>query len=100
MNEDLAEELANEQEVQIDKAVIQREHTAGGLPDRNALMAMEEPLNRLAGATVLFTDLTIASHKGTSPCVMGLSFLADAMNREALRLFRLFHGHPPRYEEY
>jgi hypothetical protein len=26
----------------------------------------------------------------------GLSFLAEAMFREALRLFRLYHGHPPR----
>jgi hypothetical protein len=27
----------------------------------------------------------------------GLSFLAEAMFREALRLFLLYHGHPPRY---
>jgi hypothetical protein len=25
----------------------------------------------------------------------GLSFLADTICREAFRLFRLYHGHPP-----
>jgi len=100
MNEDVAEALRNEPEVRIDRAVIQREQSSDGFPDSDAFLAMEEPLKRLTGATVLFTDLTIASYKGPSPAVMGLTFLAEAMNREAIRLFRLFHGHPPRYEEY
>ena len=92
--------LFDDPEIEIHRAVLRRERYKGSYPDREAVAAMEVPLRRLAGATMLFTDLTIASYKGPSPRVMGLSFLANAMNREALRPFRLFHGHPPRYEEY
>jgi hypothetical protein len=57
--------------------------------------ATEEPLHRLTGAAVLFSDIT----RKAVPLQLrmrGLSFLAEAMFREALRLFRLYHGHPPR----
>jgi hypothetical protein len=58
---------------------------------------MEEPLHRLTGAAVLFSDITTESSAAPELRMRGLSFLAEAMFREALRLFRLYHGHPPRY---
>ncbi len=83
-------------EEQINRAVIQREQSPGSFPDANAVEAMEEPLHRLIGATSLFTDLASVSGNGPALSTVGLSFLADAMNREAMRIFRLYHGHPPR----
>jgi hypothetical protein len=58
---------------------------------------MEEPLHRLTGAAVLFSDITMESSALRSCAMRGRSLLAQAMFREALRLFRLCHGHPPRY---
>jgi len=63
----------------------------------HAVEAMEEPLHRLTGVAVLFSDITAESSATPELRVRGLSFLAEAMFREALRLFRLYHGHPPRY---
>ncbi len=86
----------DDQDVQINKAVIEREQSPEPFPDGGAVEAMEEPLHRLMGATALFTDLTMASFNGPPLSTTGLSFLAHAMNRETVRLFRLYHGHPPR----
>ena len=92
--------LFDDVEVQIHRAIIQRERTRGGFPDSDAVAAMEEPLYRLSGATVLFADICMLSSEDPPMSQMGLSFLANAMRREALRLFRLYHGHPPRYLNY
>ena len=86
--------------VQIRRAIIQRAHTRGGFPDSDAVAAMEEPLYRLSGTTVLFADICMLGSEDPPMSQMGLSFLANAMRREALRLFRLYHGHPPRYLNY
>lgn len=94
------EGLFDDVEVQIHRAVIQRELARGGFPDSDAVAAMEEPLRRLSGATVLFADICMLSSEDPPVSQMGLSFLADAMRREALRVFRLYHGHPPRYLNY
>lgn len=94
------EGLFDDVEVQIHRAIIRRECTRGGFPDGDAVAAMEEPLFRLSGATVLFADICMLSSEDPGPSLMGLSFLANAMHREALRLFRLYHGHPPRYLNY
>jgi hypothetical protein len=83
-------------EGQIHQAVVQREQVPRPFPDADAVEAMEEPLHRLIGATVLFTDLASVSGNGPALSTVGLSFLAESMNREAVRLFRLYHGHPPR----
>ena len=92
--------LFDDPEVEIHRAVLRRERDTSSYPDREALAAMEIPLRRLTGATVLFTDLAMLSVNDPPLSPMGLSFLANAMNREALRLFRLYHGHPPRYPQY
>ena len=106
MNEEASETgegvegLFDDVEVQIHRAIIQRERTRGGFPDSDAVVAMEEPLFRLSGATVLFADICMFSSEDPPMSQMGLLFLANAMRREALRLFRLYHGHPPRYLNY
>lgn len=92
--------LFDDVEVEIHQAIIQREHTPGAYPDKDAVKAMEELLFRLSGATVLFADICMLSTEDPRPSLMGLSFLANAMHRKALRLFRLYHGHPPRYLNY
>ena len=98
MNRDTVETGAETDDLEVDihQAVIQREQSSQSFPDGGAVAAMEEPLHRLMGATALFTDLTMASINGPPLSTTGLSFLAHAMNRETLRLFRLYHGHPPR----
>ena len=58
---------------------------------------MEEPLHRLTGAAVRFRDITAESSGAPTLRMRGLFFLAEAVFREALRLFRLYHGHPPTY---
>ena len=65
MNERTAETEAapDDLEVQIHQAVIQREQSPGSFPDADAVEAMEEPLHRLMGAAVLFTDLTMVNAK-------------------------------------
>ena len=98
--DEIPKRLFDDVEVQIHRAIIQRERTRGGFPDSEAVAAMEEPLFRLSGATVLFADICMLSSEDPGPSLMGLSFLANAMRREALRLFRLYHGHPPRYLNY
>ena len=82
-------------EVALFKAVRRREKAPGGLPDRKALLAMEEPVTRLMGASVLFYDLATAVETAADLRPMGLVFLSYAMKREAERLFRLYHGAPP-----
>ena len=91
--EDFSDDLA----VQIHQAILAREKTGDSFPDRNAVEAMEEPLHRLTGAAGLFSDITAESNAPPELRMRGLSFLAEAMLREALGLFRLYHGHPPRY---
>lgn len=58
---------------------------------------MEEPLHRLTSAAVLFSDVTTERTPGPELRMRGLSFLAESISREAFRLFRLYHGHPPRF---
>ena len=98
--DEIPEGLFDDVEVEIHRAIIQREHTSGAFPDGDAVAAMEEPLHRLMGATVLFADICMLSSEDPPLSLMGLSFLANAMRRETLRLFRLYHGHPPRYLNY
>ncbi len=87
-------------EQRIDQAVDDREHNRkqrhqGGLIDQATQLAMEEPLLRLVGAVVLFENLAEATCLTDPPSPFGLSFLARTMQREAVRLYRLYHGQPP-----
>jgi hypothetical protein len=77
--------------------MLVRERAGASLRDGDAAEAMEEPLHWLTSAAVLFSDVTAESSPGPELRMRGLSFLAEAMLREALRLFRLYHGHPSGY---
>lgn len=98
--DDIPKGLFDDVEVEIHLAILQRERTPGAYPDHDAVAAMEEPLCRIAGASVLFADVCMLCSEDPAPSLMGLSFLANAMHRESLRLFRLYHGHLPRYFNY
>ncbi|MGH6946893.1 MAG: hypothetical protein ACREDZ_06155, partial [Kiloniellales bacterium] len=91
-----AEDCSDDPDVEIYAAILARERAGGSFPDGDALEAMEEPLHRLTSAAVLFSDVTTESTEGPELRMRGLSFLAEAICREAFRLFRLYHGHPPR----
>ncbi len=84
----------DDQEVRIYRDILRREGKKSLYPDRDDLDAMEEPLHRLQGAAALFTDLAMGN--GCEMNLTGLSFLADAVTREAKRLYRLYHGCPLR----
>ena len=89
----------DDHEVEIYKEILRRERKGRSYPGQEDVEAMEEPLYRLLGAVVLFQDLSIVHRRENTPRRVGLSFLALAMNREVERLYRLYHGHPPRYSE-
>ena len=95
--DDPTEVGAFDPDVEIHEAMLARERAGGSLPDGDALEAMEEPLHRLTSAAVLFSDVTAESSPGPELRMRGLSFLAESISREAFRLFRLYHGHPPRH---
>ena len=89
-------------EVQAWQAVEKRIKGTWGRNDSATRLAMEEPVRRLMGASMLFYDLATAVHD--SPMhdardiqTMGLVFLSYAMKREAERLFTLYHGEWPSY---
>ena len=95
--DDSPEVGAFDPDVEIHEAMLARERAEGSYPDRDAVQAMEEPLHRLTSAAVLFSDITTESTPGPELRMRGLSFLAGSISREAFRLFRLYHGHPPRH---
>ena len=70
-------------------------------PDRESLMAMEEPLCRLMRGTVLLHDVARAggSNGGSNggPRRSGLDFLAGAISREAEAIYRLYTGYATYY---
>jgi hypothetical protein len=76
--DDTAEEFSDDLEVQIHQAMLAREKTGDSFPDRNAVEAMEEPLHRLTGAAVLFSDITTESSAVPELRMRGLSFRACA----------------------
>ena len=85
-------------EVKIYQAVVRREKKRGGHPDTDALRAMETVVARLTGACVLLENFTTNVGRNGEIEAMGMQFLAGAMMREADRLFRLYHGHGPKYD--
>ncbi|MCG8506290.1 MAG: hypothetical protein MI755_16925 [Sphingomonadales bacterium] len=88
----------NDREVQIHQAVVRREKRPGRHPDAGDLHAMEEVLARLTAACVLFENFTTNAGFDGEIEAMGMQFLSGAMMREADRLFRLYHGHGPKYD--
>ena len=83
-------------EVEIWQAVQRRAKRAGGYPDHEAIRAMEEPLRRLVGASLLLRDLALGAdnaRKRVPPLSTGgLVVLSQVMEREAGRLNSLYHG--------
>lgn len=87
-------------DARIYRHILRREQRPDSLPDDQDILAMGLPLNRLLDATVLFQDYAASIRAGgaiwdDAPRAAGLDFLADAMNRDAVRLYRLLHGAPP-----
>ena len=92
----------NDPEVQLWQAVERRLKRPGDMPDIPALLAMEQPVDRLLGAASLFRDLaTAVSESPLHGCdhirLVGLAFLSQAMRREAERVYALYHGAWPDY---
>lgn len=85
-----------DEDVQIERAIAIRALNAGGLPGLADIIAMSVAVERLVRASVLLQDLADATTIcGEPPRPAGLSYIANAMNRDAVRLFRLYHGRPP-----
>ncbi len=87
----------NDFEVQIYKGVRRRLKNPEGLPDSDALLTMEEPVQRTMRSAVLFCDLARGAMKDDPPNASGLWFLATSMRREAERLYQLYYGNYPQY---
>ena len=83
----------------IRDAIVARAAKPGGFPDQAANFAMEEPLNQLFGAVVLFRDLVTAIDGPGDVRPAGLVFLSAVMCRDVERLYRLYSGRAPNYYE-
>ena len=89
-------------EVRLWQEVERRLKAPDGPPDTSTHLAMEEPVLRLMGASMLFYDLATAvnaspMHDARDIQTMGLAFLSYAIKREAERVFTLYRGEPPCY---
>ena len=91
-----SEEWREDEDVQIQRAIAIRALTPGGLPGLADVIAMGVVVARLVRGTVLLQDLADATTiQNEPPRPAGLAYIADAMNRDAVRLYRLYHGCPP-----
>lgn len=64
-----------------------------GIPDRDAVMAMEEPIAQLRRGATLLHDLALAAEEADVPLdAEGLLFLADALRTQANALAGLYYG--------
>lgn len=61
---DPGEDRADDSDVEIHEAIVARERAGCSFPDGDALAAMEEPLQLLTSATVLFSDVTAERTEG------------------------------------
>lgn len=91
-----SEEWREDEDVQIHRAIAIRALTPGDLPGLADVIAMGVVVARLVRGTVLLQDLADATTiQNEPPRPAGLAYIADAMNRDAVRLYRLYHGCPP-----
>ena len=93
--DDPREAGAFDPDADIHDAILARERAGGASPDGDAVEAMEEPLRRLANAAMVFSDIPTESTAGSELRIRNL--LAEMMCRDAIRLFRLYHGHSPQF---
>lgn len=93
-----------DEDAQLEHRIAHRQTRPGGLPDAGDLVAMDLLVTRLLHASVLLQDITdmgadTRADSGTGHEAplrpAGLSYVANALNRDATRLFRLYHGRPP-----
>ena len=84
-----------DEDAEILAAIALRAQRPGGLPDADALEAMHEPLRRVMEGAMLFYDLAWAVDWSAEIRREGLVFLTAALQREAERLYRLYHGSQP-----
>ena len=84
-----------DEDAEVLAAIAAREQDPGGLPDEAAVDAMHEPLRRVMEAAILFHDLAWGYDSRNEMRPVGLIFLTGVLEREAERLYRLYHGGPP-----
>ncbi|MCG8507474.1 MAG: hypothetical protein MI755_22920 [Sphingomonadales bacterium] len=84
-----------DEDAEVLAAIAVRERAPGGLPDEAAVDAMHEPLRRVMEAAILFHDLAWGYDSRNEMRPVGLIFLTGVLEREAERLYRLYHGGPP-----
>ena len=82
-------------EVQIYNAVRWRLDYPEGMPGRETVFAMEEPIYRLVDAASLFCDLAFSAREYDPPKPRSLVSLAKTFRRETGRLYRLYVGKNP-----
>lgn len=83
-------------DAQIYQHILRREQRRDSPLTEEDVWAIDVPLDRLLNAAVLFQDIAVSARiEDDAPRPAGLNFLADAMHREVVRLYRLFHGYPP-----
>ena len=85
-----------DEDVQIQREIVRRERRPGGLPALEDIIMMEVLVTRIVRGSVLLQDLADATTiQNEPPRPAGLAYIADAMNRDAVRLYRHYHGKPP-----
>lgn len=97
-----------DEDAQLEHRIAHRETRPDSLPDAGDLVAMDLLVTRLLHASVLLQDIadsgadTRADSGADSGADLeaplrsaGLSYVANALNRDAVRLYRLYHGRPP-----
>ena len=85
-----------DEDAQLEHRVAHRQTRPGDLPDAGDLVAMGLLVDRVLHASVLLQDMTGAMTDLEAPLrPAGLTYVVNALNRDATRLFRLYHGKPP-----
>lgn len=80
----------------IHRHILARERRRDAPLTEDEAGAMDLLLERLVEASVLFQDVAVQARiEDDAPRPAGLTFLADAMHRDTVRAYRLFHGYPP-----
>jgi len=97
INDILLLRLLEEPEVRRVRDMLVRERQQSGYPEGDTVRAMEDPISDMFELSLLFSDL-VSNVSGDVPFHRrGLAWLSSALQRDAGRLHRLYHGRPPRY---
>lgn len=86
----------DDEDVQIQRQIARRETRPVGLPAEGDVVAMGRLVTRLVHASVLVQDVIDTGTDPEAPLrPAGLAYAANALNRDAVRLYRLYYGCPP-----